>query len=194
MTAGAAALLLARNSSLTPSQLKAALRATVDPVPGLDVSTGGRLNLNTAIRSVPEPAPPTPPFQPPPAPEARDARAPRVTGLVVSPSAFLPLRAGATISRTPRGARLRFRVDESSIVRVRVLARKAGRRSGRRCVKPTRANRRARACYPVRGRRDHHGEGPGDGPGEPALLRPCPAARAAARRLPARRSPPSTPP
>ena len=37
MTAGAAALLLARNSSLTPSQLKAALRATVDPVPGLDV-------------------------------------------------------------------------------------------------------------------------------------------------------------
>ena len=146
MTAGAAALLLARNSSLTPSQLKAALRATVDPVPGLDVSTGGRLNLNTAIRSVPEPAPPTPPFQPPPAPEARDARAPRVTGLVVSPSAFLPLRAGATISRTPRGARLRFRVDESSIVRVRVLARKAGRRSGRRCVKPTRANRRARVC------------------------------------------------
>jgi subtilisin family serine protease len=151
MTAGAAALLLARNASLTPGQIKAALRATVDPVPGLDVSTGGRLNLNTAIRSVPGPpaAAASQPALPPPAPPAtapRDTRAPRVSSLLVAPSVFLPLRAGATISRTPRGARLRFRVDEASNVRVRVLARRAGRRSGTRCVKPTRANRRARAC------------------------------------------------
>jgi subtilisin family serine protease len=152
MTAGAAALLLARNPSLTPAQLKAALRATVDPVPGLDVSTGGRLNLNTAIRSVPAPpavaaSQPAPPAVTLPVTAPRDTRAPRISGLLVTPSVFLPLRAGATISRTRRGASLRFRVDERSSVRVRVRARRAGRRSGRRCVKPTRANRRARACF-----------------------------------------------
>jgi hypothetical protein len=42
---------------------------------------------------------------------------------------------------------VRFRVDEASTVKVRVLVRSAGRRSGSRCVKPTRANRRARACF-----------------------------------------------
>ena len=48
-----------------------------------------------------------------------------------------------------------------------MLARRAGRRSGRRCVKPTRANRRARACTryvavgttAVRGRVSRHFSG-----------------------------------
>jgi hypothetical protein len=75
-----------------------------------------------------------------------DTTAPHVRGLVVAPSAFLPLRAGATIARTRRGARVRFRLDEASRVTVRVLAARAGRRRGTRCVRATPTNRRARRC------------------------------------------------
>src|SRR3989442_867272 len=49
--AGAAALLLARNSSLTPAMLKALLMATVDPLPQWQgrVVSGGRLNVGNAM-------------------------------------------------------------------------------------------------------------------------------------------------
>src|SRR6266571_3182 len=49
--AGAAALLLARNSSLTPATLKALLMATVDPLPQWQgrVVSGGRLNVGNAM-------------------------------------------------------------------------------------------------------------------------------------------------
>ena len=51
---GAAALMLAVDGNLTVAELKAGLLDTVDPLPtllGLTV-TGGRLNLNQAVRSV----------------------------------------------------------------------------------------------------------------------------------------------
>ena len=238
MVSGAAALLLARDPTLTAAQLKSTLRGTVDPVASLGgkVSTGGRLNLNRAVRSLVAPgatamgpdgvttgaavlhgtlnplgspaearfeyrragttdwtltpasavgegnapielstvvsglsadtgyefrivgtkplrtgtsqivgfrtaAPPQVTITPP-----RDTRPPVVRGLVVTPTAFLPLRAGASFARTRRGARVRFRLDEASRVTIRVLARRSGRRVGGRCVRPTRSNRRARRC------------------------------------------------
>src|SRR5439155_4084203 len=64
--AGAAALLLARNSSLTPAALKALLMATVDPLPQWQgrVVSGGRLNVGTAMARLisgplPSPSPET---------------------------------------------------------------------------------------------------------------------------------------
>jgi subtilisin family serine protease/Tol biopolymer transport system component len=64
--AGAAALLLARNSSLSPATLKALLIATVDPLPQWQgrVVSGGRLNVGNAMArlisgSLPNPAPET---------------------------------------------------------------------------------------------------------------------------------------
>ena len=56
--AGAAALLLARNPSLTVAQLKAALLNTVDTSPDLEVLSNGRLQLFGALNSVADGAPP----------------------------------------------------------------------------------------------------------------------------------------
>src|SRR5262249_30504972 len=60
--AGAAALILSR-CALTTAGLKSLLLATVDPVPLLTgrVATGGRLNVNNAIRACNPPPPPPPP-------------------------------------------------------------------------------------------------------------------------------------
>ena len=51
---GAAALLLAENPSLTPTQIIQVLTGTVDPVPGLNgfTATGGRLNIDQALTSI----------------------------------------------------------------------------------------------------------------------------------------------
>jgi thermitase len=58
MVSGAAALLLARDPTLTAAQLKSTLRATVDPLASLNgkVSTGGRLNVARALRSLTAPS------------------------------------------------------------------------------------------------------------------------------------------
>lgn len=78
---------------------------------------------------------------------SRDTVAPAISGLVVTPARFRPLRSPvAFLSRTRRGATIRFRVSERAAARVRVLRPSAGRRVAGACVKPTRANRRARSC------------------------------------------------
>jgi subtilisin family serine protease len=156
--AGAAAVLLGRNPDLTPAQLKSTLMSTVDPLPSLSgkVVSGGRVNLDRAVRAVPAPAAvvttagpaPTQP-QPPPIAAAPDRRAPEVARATVRPATLRPLRSGAMVSATRRGASLRFVVDEPSRVRVRVLQARPGRRAGRRCVAPTRRNLRARRCTRV---------------------------------------------
>ena len=56
---GAAALVLARNPALTPAQVRTILLATVDPVVGLNVASGGRLNVGSAVASVDVTAPET---------------------------------------------------------------------------------------------------------------------------------------
>jgi PASTA domain len=68
---GVAALLLARNSTLTVQQLKDAILGAVDPLLSLagKTVTGGRLNALKALQSVPaSPTPTPPPPSPPPAP------------------------------------------------------------------------------------------------------------------------------
>ena len=48
--------------------------------------------------------------------------------------------------RVKRGTRFRYRLSEPARVEIRIERALAGRRSGRRCVRPTRRNRRARRC------------------------------------------------
>ncbi|MGH3052557.1 MAG: S8 family serine peptidase, partial [Gaiellaceae bacterium] len=65
--AGVAALVLAANPLLTPTELKSILLANVDVLPGLTglVSTGGRLNAFKAVSAADDPPPPPPPPPPP---------------------------------------------------------------------------------------------------------------------------------
>ena len=90
---GAAALLLSKNPSLTAVQLKDALMSTAVRMPSLagKVVTGGRVDVNAALASVPVPATPAAPVTPvtPPAPIAR----------------ALTLRVGRAIAIRPGGTR-----------------------------------------------------------------------------------------
>jgi hypothetical protein len=87
--AGAAALLLAKNPDLTAAQMKHALMSTAVPMASLagKVVTGGRVDVNAALASVPAPAVPAAPAAP----------APTTTALT--------LRAGSTIAIRPGGTR-----------------------------------------------------------------------------------------
>ena len=87
--AGAAALLLAKNPDLTAAQMKQALMSTAVPMASLagKVVTGGRVDVNAALASVPARAVPAAPAAP----------APITTALT--------LRAGSTIAIRPGGTR-----------------------------------------------------------------------------------------
>ena len=76
------------------------------------------------------------------------ATAARLSLLKVSPRKFRAARTGpsALALRTATGARVTFALDQAASVRFKVAKRLKGRRSGKRCVKPTKRNRRAKAC------------------------------------------------
>ena len=64
-------------------------------------------------------------------------------------SASMTNRAFAVVPRKrkpPRGTRFRYRLSEKATVRIVIQRRRAGRRVGGRCVKPTRRNRRRPKC------------------------------------------------
>jgi hypothetical protein len=72
---------------------------------------------------------------------------PRISDLKISPRSFVAARSGpSALAATAVGARASFRLDRAASVRFTILRKVPGRRVGRRCVKPTRANRRARRC------------------------------------------------
>ena len=90
--------------------------------------------------------------QPLPPVAAADVLAPTLDRLAMSRkrfrvgSAATPVAAGSRRRRTPAGTRFRWRLSEAATVTLRIERKLAGRRSGRRCVKPTKRNRRARKC------------------------------------------------
>jgi hypothetical protein len=87
--------------------------------------------------------PPVPPCCTPPP----DRTAPAFQGaLALSASTFAAANRGASIARAPVGTRVRYRLSEAATVTFTVERQAAGRRVGRRCVKPTRANRRRPRC------------------------------------------------
>jgi Glycine rich protein len=81
---------------------------------------------------------------PPPAP---DTTAPTGASLTMLPSAFRPLgRGGAVAPGAARGTRVSYTLSEAASVRFTVARALPGRRVGRRCVRPTRANAKRRHC------------------------------------------------
>ena len=87
-------------------------------------------------------APPPPPPPPPPATIAAASR------LALTPTTFRAAGAGpsATAARHRIGTRVTFTLNIAASVRFTVQRKAAGRRSGTRCVAPTKRNRRARRC------------------------------------------------
>lgn len=89
---------------------------------------------------------------PAPVPGAGDRTAPRISSARLSRTRFrvgpgrTAVGAATKRRRTPAGTTLTVRVSEASTLRLAVQRRLPGRRSGTRCVRPTRKLRRARSC------------------------------------------------
>jgi virginiamycin B lyase len=85
---------------------------------------------------------------------------PRVQSLSVSPRAFRAAKAGASISAKV-GTKVTYRLSISASARFTVEKESVGRKKGKKCVKPTRGNRRAKKCKlykAVRGSFTHNGK------------------------------------
>lgn len=71
--------------------------------------------------------------------------------LAIAPARFPALGSGPglTTAAAPRGATLSYRVTDAAMIRLTAERLLPGRRVGARCVKPSRKNRRGRACTRV---------------------------------------------
>jgi hypothetical protein len=90
-----------------------------------------------------------------------DTVAPTLTALRLSPRAFRAKSNGPSIA-TARGARIRYFTSEPTTTTFRVDRLAAGRRVGKRCVRPTKRNRKRSSCVRrvrVRGSFAHHDPG-----------------------------------
>jgi hypothetical protein len=103
--------------------------------------TGGSATVTVNVAPAP-PAPPVPPA-------AADRTAPRITKASLRPKRFRAGGSGARAAarkRPPAGTTIRFTLSERATVRVSFERVRPGRRSGKRCVAPTRRLAKARAC------------------------------------------------
>jgi hypothetical protein len=89
------------------------------------------------------------PAAPPPPPPPPNA-APGLSKVSMTNSVFAPIAArAATADRArtvKRGTTFRYVLSEAATVSIRIERRAAGRRSGKRCIKPTRRNAKHRKC------------------------------------------------
>jgi hypothetical protein len=75
-----------------------------------------------------------------------------ITALTVSPSAFLPAPAGATISakkgkpKRKYGAKISYRDSQAATTTFTILRKSAGRRQGKSCKKPSKRNKHDKRC------------------------------------------------
>jgi hypothetical protein len=94
-----------------------------------------------------QPLPPAaPPGSGPPSGPAADTVAPTLGRLRVEPRRFRVAPLAKPRPSASAGTKIRFRLSESSAVRLRIQRPLPGRRAGGRCRKPTQRLRRARRC------------------------------------------------
>jgi virginiamycin B lyase len=87
------------------------------------------------------------------------ASAPTVQSLRLSPSKFRAAKAGASIA-TKVGTTITYRLSTTASTKFTVEKQSIGRKKGKKCVKPTRRNRKAKKCKlykTVRGSFTHRG-------------------------------------
>jgi len=76
-------------------------------------------------------------------------KAPTLSGVSETNKVFAPVRKGGHITRkrkVKRGTRFRYTLSEPARVSIAIERALKGRKRGKRCVKPTRKNRKARRC------------------------------------------------
>ncbi|MCA1677445.1 MAG: PKD domain-containing protein, partial [Actinobacteria bacterium] len=72
-----------------------------------------------------------------------------ISGLRLTPSTFRAARSGPSItSKRPKrtGSRISYTLNTAATVRITIQRASRGRRAGKRCTKPTRANRKHKRC------------------------------------------------
>jgi hypothetical protein len=117
----------------------AAVSTTGDPAPpgaGSGSSGGGTGSGAGTAGPAPSPGP------------AVDSTAPYIAQLGMSATSFRAAKAGPAIARA-RGTRLLYQLSEPATASFRVERLLRGRRQGATCARPTRRNRRRRACTRV---------------------------------------------
>ena len=97
--------------------------------------------LNSNSVAIFDRGPPRPPGTPPPG----DTTRPVLSALTLSPPRLRAEARGASIAAAGR-SRVSYRLPEAAAVRFTVQTAASGRRVGGRCVRATRANRRAKPC------------------------------------------------
>lgn len=77
-----------------------------------------------------------------------DTTAATMTAYAINPTAILPMLSGPSARAVARrrGAIVSYRLSEAATVTFAIERKRSGRRVGRRCVRPTRANRRRPRC------------------------------------------------
>jgi len=144
--------LLARSQiDQIPSGTRAIRVTAIASRPGASGYNDGYLdNLSLRLDIAAPPAGPGGGTGAPPAPGAvPDTDPPRFAGApALSRRSFRAAASGASVRKAaaPVGTNVSFRLDEAASVVFTAERALPGRRSGRRCVKPTRRNRRARKC------------------------------------------------
>jgi thermitase len=147
---GAAALILSAEPSLSASALKADILENVDKLPSLagKVISGGRLDVCKALPGCetlpPPPAVPTPASGLSAAHE-QSIQSAAISGLMISPGAFVAAGHGPTISRrmVSGGATVSYSDSEPALVRFTVLALRSGvENAEHRCGAPAHGKRK----------------------------------------------------
>jgi hypothetical protein len=96
-----------------------------------------------------------------------DRTAPTISGLALSNTRFRVAPGATPVSararRVPLGTTFRYSLSERARVTITIERARPGRRVGRRCVRPTRSNRRRRRCtrYVRAGALTRRNQGPG---------------------------------
>lgn len=111
------------------------------------VQDKGALELQGRSAACPAPKEPTI-FRPLPLPVFR----PSITALTISPSSFLPAPSGATIAKKKSkakkkfGATISYRDNQAATTTFTVVSEAKGRKQGKTCKKPSRANKHGKPC------------------------------------------------
>jgi hypothetical protein len=112
---------------------------------------GSACDMGAFELEVPVPPGPGPGPAPGPLPSS-DTKAPLFSAYMLRPATFPAALSGGSVRAAVRrrrrvyGTRVSFLLDEPAVVTFTVQRRTPGRRVGRRCVRPTRANRRRPRC------------------------------------------------